>query len=61
MKKDRDLFSIGEVAQALGLTRRIILNYEDRGLIHPDVKDSSSGNRYYTIDTFVKIRTIRIF
>ena len=61
MKKERALFSIGEVAQALGLTRRIILNYEDRGLIHPDVKDSSSGNRYYTIDTFVKIRTIRIF
>ena len=61
MKKDTDLFSIGEVAQAVGVTRRIILNYEDRGLIHPDVKDSSSGNRYYTIDTFVKIRTIRIF
>ena len=61
MKKDTDLFSIGEVAQAVGVTRRIILNYEDRGLIHPDVKDSSSGNRYYTIDTYVKVRTIRIF
>ena len=31
------LLSIGEVAGALGLTRRMILNYEDRGLIAPDV------------------------
>lgn len=61
MKKDQNLFSIGEVAQAVGVTRRIILNYEDQGLVKPDVKDSATGNRYYTIDTFVKIRTIRIF
>lgn len=27
----------------------------------PDVKDGPTGNRYYSIDTFVKIRTIRIF
>ena len=61
MKKDNDLFSIGEVARAVGVTRRILLNYEQCGLIAPDVKDGATGNRYYTIDTFVKIRTIRIF
>lgn len=61
MKKTRDLFSIGDVARALGVTRRIILYYEECGLIQPDVKDGAVGNRYYTIDTFVKIRTIRIF
>lgn len=61
MKKENDLFSIGEVARAVGITRRIILNYEDQGLIHPDVKDSATGNRYYTIDTFTQIRTIRTF
>ncbi len=60
MKKDRSLFSIGEVARALGITRRAILYYEEFGLIRPDVKDGVTGNRYYTIDTFVKIRTIRI-
>lgn len=60
MKKDHDLFSIGEVARTLGITRRAILYYEELGLIQPDVKDGTTGNRYYTIDTFVKLRTIRI-
>lgn len=61
MRKDPNLFSIGEVAQAVGVTRRILLHYEECGLVQPDVKDGPTGNRYYTIDTFVKIRTIRIF
>lgn len=60
MKKNQNLFSIGEIARTLGITRRTILYYEEFGLIHPDVKDSATGNRYYTIDTFVKLRTIRI-
>ena len=60
MKRDRSLFSIGEVARALDITRRAILYYEEFGLIQPDVKDGATGNRYYTIDTFVKLRTIRI-
>lgn len=60
MKNDRDLFSIGEVARALGITRRAILYYEEFGLIQPDAKDGATGNRYYTIDTFVKLRTVRI-
>ena len=45
MKKTRDLFSIGDVARALGVTRRIILYYEECGLIQPDVKDGAAGNR----------------
>ena len=59
MKKERDLFSIGEVARALNITRRAILYYEEFGLIRPDVKDGATGNRYYTIDTFTKLRSIR--
>lgn len=58
---DKTLFSIGEVAKAAHITRKIILNYEAKGLIFPDKKDSAGGNRYYTIDTFTQIRTIRIF
>ena len=61
MRKNPNLFSIGEVAQAVGVTRRILLHYEECGLVQPDVKEEPAGNRYYTIDTFVKIRTIRIF
>ena len=61
MRKNPNLFTIGEVAQAVGVTRRILLHYEECGLVQPDVKDGPTGNRYYSIDTFVKIRTIRIF
>ena len=59
MKRDDKLFSIGEIARALGVTRRIILHYEERGLIEPDKRDDATNNRYYTIDTFTKLRSIR--
>ena len=59
MKNKQDLFSIGEIAKALGITRRIILHYEERGLVRPDSKNGAAGNRYYTIDTFTQIRSIR--
>lgn len=58
---DKNLFPIGEIAKSIGITRKIILNYEAKGLIRPDKKDGVTGNRYYTIDTFTQIRTIRIF
>ena len=53
------LLSIGEVAKSLHITRRILLNYEDKGLVHPDVKEGKGGNRYYTTDTVTRIRAIR--
>lgn len=37
-KEDR-LMSIGEIAKSLGITRRIILNYEEKNLLQADVKD----------------------
>lgn len=58
---DKNLFSIGEVTKAVGITRKILLNYETKGLIRPDKKEGTAGNRYYTIDTFTQIRTIRVF
>lgn len=58
---NKNLFTIGEIDKAIGITRRIILNYEAKGLIVPDKKEGETGNRYYTIDTFTKIRTIRLF
>lgn len=58
---NKNLFSIGEIAESIGITRKIILNYEAKGLIKPDKKDGATGNRYYTIDTFTQIRTIRVF
>ena len=58
---NNNLFSIGEIAKAVGITRKTILNYEVKGLIAPDKKDGNTGNRYYTIDSFTQIRTIRVF
>ena len=56
-----NLLTIGEAAKSIGVTRRMILNYEARGLVQPDVKEGTSGNRYYTTDTLTRIRMIRIF
>lgn len=53
------LMSIGEVAKSLHITRRMILNYENKGILLPDVKTGSSGNRYYTPETLTRIRAIR--
>ena len=58
-KEDR-LMSIGEIAKSLGITRRIILNYEEKNLLQADVKDGATGNRYYLADSLTKIRTIRV-
>ena len=43
-----NLFSIGEIAKAVGITRKIILNYETKGLIHPDLttQTKSPKNRF---------------
>ena len=40
-----NLFSIGDVSRILGITRKIILNYETCGLVAPDVKNGINGNR----------------
>lgn len=61
MSDVKRLMSIGEVAKSIGMTRRMILNYEDKGLLRPDVKEGDTGNRYYTPDTLTRIRTIRVF
>ncbi len=61
MSKNKNLFSIGEIAKSINITRKIILNYEAKGLIKPDVKEGHTGNRYYSIDTFTQIRSIRVF
>lgn len=58
-KQNENMMTIGEVAKLIGITRRIILNYETKGLVQPDKKDGATGNRYYTADSITRIRTIR--
>ena len=43
-KSEKRLISIGEVSKAIGITRRIILNYEAKGLLLPDKKEGTAGN-----------------
>lgn len=60
MKKyDDSLFQIGEAAKILGISRKMILNYEEHGLVIPAVKDKNSGYRYYTADNMTQLRSIR--
>lgn len=59
--EEKQLLSIGEIAKSLDITRRMILNYEAKGLIEADKKEGVTGNRYYTVDTLTRIRTIRVF
>lgn len=58
-KHNEELFQIGEVAKILGVTRKAILVYEDKGLLTPAVKDEESGYRYYSADNMTQIRSIR--
>ena len=57
--KYENLFQIGEIAKILGVTRKTILVYEERGLLTPAVKDEATGYRYYTADNMTQIRSIR--
>lgn len=42
-ERNSRLMSIGEVAKSLHITRRMILNYEDKGILLPDVKTGPAG------------------
>lgn len=60
MKKyDPSMFQIGEVTRILGVSRKALLIYEQKGLLTPAVKDASSGYRYYSADNMTQIRSIR--
>lgn len=56
---EKNLFQIGEVTKALGITRRMLINYEELGLVTPAVKHDNRGFRYYSADNIVHIRLIR--
>lgn len=56
---EKELFQMGEVTKALGLSRKILLNYEELGLLTPALKNAHNGYRYYSADNLVHIRLIR--
>ncbi len=56
---EKNLFQIGEVTKVLGVTRRMLINYEELGLVTPAVRHDNRGFRYYSADNIVHIRLIR--
>ncbi len=56
---EKDLFQIGKVTKALGVTRRMLIHYEELGLLTPAIKHDGHGFRYYSADNMVHIRLIR--
>lgn len=58
-KPDPSLFQIGEVAKLMGVSRKMILHYEELELLTPAHKDENSGYRYYSADNLTQIRSIR--
>lgn len=55
----QELFQIGEVCKTMGLSRRILLNYEELGLLTPAMRREDKGFRYYSADNLAHIRVIR--
>ena len=56
MNSNKNLFSICETARSIDITHKIILNYEAKGLVKPDVKEGAGGqqilfHRYFYTDT----------
>jgi len=58
MKKYENLFQIGEVAALLNISRKMLLNYENHGLIAPALVDADTGYRYFDSYTVARIQLI---
>lgn len=56
--KNSNLFQIGEVANLLGISRKMILDYENDGLIKPSYIDEFTGYRYFDSITIAKLHLI---
>ncbi|MDD3346872.1 MerR family transcriptional regulator [Oscillibacter sp.] len=57
--RESSLFQIGEVAKFVGVTRKMLLNFEAQGLLTPAYQDEESGYRYYSADNITQVRAIR--
>lgn len=57
LKNDK-LFQIGDVAYLLGISRKMILDYESAGLIKPTFVDENTRYRYFDMQSIVNIRLI---
>lgn len=57
MEKEQ-LFTIGDMANACGITKRTLRHYEEQGLIKPQNTDLKTGYRYYGAIDIIRITLI---
>ena len=55
----QELFRIGEVARMFSISVGSLRHYEKLGLIHPEYTDPDSSYRYYGVQQFERLNTIR--
>ena len=55
----QELFRIGEVARMFSISVGSLRHYEKLGLIRPEYTDPDSGYRYYGVQQFERLNTIR--
>jgi len=53
------LFSIGEMAKLFGINVRTLRYYDQEGLLRPVRTDPETGYRYYCVEQFEQLNTIR--
>lgn len=56
---EKKLFSIGDVARLFHIIVSSLRHYENVGLLAPEYTDPSSGYRYYSVEQFEILNTIR--
>ena len=52
-------FKIGEMAKLFGINLRTLRYYDEVGLLHPIRVDPDTGYRYYSVEQFEQLNTIR--
>ena len=56
---EKKLFSIGDVARLFHISVSSLRHYENVGLLALEYTDPSSGYRYYSVEQFEILNTIR--
>ncbi len=61
MKEEKNLFRIGQAANACGVSRSTLLRLEEKGLLTPIYIEEDSGRRYYDNHNVARILQIEKF
>ncbi|MGR6018176.1 MerR family DNA-binding transcriptional regulator [Bacillus paranthracis] len=54
-------FTIGEMAKMHNIAESTLRYYDEKGIFHPSTVDPQTNYRYYTIDQFSLLDTIKFF